>query len=168
MKYIFTLLITVFSATLSAQTEQNHIPVSKSIVGIWRLIDERTLVNGESIKIVTGGYKVINADGTYYTFVTWPNETTITQYGSYKIESDSTLVEHIIENVLQPRLSGKDSPIKYSLIDENTMTVAWSYNFNGNIWINEKWIRLPLAVPTSANGVNFVQPGIKSINCDDF
>lgn len=159
MKYILVLLIIVFSATLSAQTVQNHIPVSKSIVGIWRRIDERKLVNGGSIKIVTGDYKVINADGTYYTFVTWPNETTIAQYGCYEIESDSTLVEHIIENVLHPRLSGKDSPIKYSLIDENTMTVAWSYNLEGNIWINEKWIRLPLAVPTSSSGVNFVQPG---------
>lgn len=158
MKHIFTLLIIVFSATLSAQTEQNHAPISKSIVGIWRLIDERTFANGESMKIATGDYKVINADGTYYTFVTWPNETTIAQYGSYQIESDSTLVEHIIKHVLHPRLSGKKSPIKYSLIDENTMMMAWSYNFNGNIWINEKWIRLPLAVPTSVSDVNFVQP----------
>lgn len=159
MKHIFTLLIVVFSATLSAQTEQNHIPVSKSIVGIWRLIDEKTLINGESLKIVTGNYKVINADGTYYTFVTWPNETAIAQYGSYEIESDSTLVEHIIKHVLHPSLSGKNSPIKYSLIDENTMKMAWSYNLGGNIWINEKWIRLPLAVPTRASGVKLVHPG---------
>lgn len=159
MKHIFTLLIIVFSATLSAQTKQIHIPVSKSIIGIWRLIDERTLTNGESIKIVTGDYKVINADGTYYTFVTWPNETTIAQYGSYEIESDSTLVEHIIENVLHPRLSGKDSPIKYSLIDENTMMMAWSFSLDGNNWVNEKWIRLPLAVPTRASGVKLLHPG---------
>ncbi|GGA66445.1 hypothetical protein GCM10008015_03930 [Flavobacterium palustre] len=159
MKHILALLILVFSATLSAQTEQKHIPVSKSIVGIWRRIDERKLVNGESIKIVTGDYKVINADGTYYTFATLPYETIIVQYGSYEIESDSTLVEHIIQNVLHPRLSGKDSPIKYSLIDENTMTVAWSYNLEGKIWLNEKWIRLPLAVPTSVSGVKFIQPG---------
>lgn len=158
MKHIFTLLIIVFSATLSAQTKQIHIPVSKSIIGIWRLIDERTLANGESIKIVTGDYKVINADGTYYTFVTWPNETTIAQYGSYEIESDSTLVEHIIENVLHPRLSGKDSPIKYSLIDENTMMMAWSFSLDGNNWVNEKWIRLPLAVPTRASGVKLLHP----------
>jgi hypothetical protein len=158
MKHIFTLLIIVFSATLSAQTKQIHIPVSKSIIGIWRLIDERTLANGESIKIVTGDYKVINADGTYYTFVTWPNETTIAQYGSYEIESDSTLVEHIIENVLHPRLSGKDSPIKYSLIDENTMMMAWSFSLDGNNWVNEKWIRLPLAFPTRASGVKLLHP----------
>ena len=81
MKHIFTLLMIVFSATLSAQTEQNHIPVSKSIVGIWRLIDE------------------------------------------------------------------------------NTMRIAWSYNFDGNVWINEKWIRLPLAVPTRASGVKLLHPG---------
>jgi len=159
MKHILVLLVVVFSVKLSAQTEPKHIPVSKSIVGIWRLIDEKKLVNGESIKIVTGNYKVINADGTYYTFVTWPNETTIAQYGSYEIESDSTLVEHIIKHLLQPRLSGKDSPIKYNLIDENTMTVAWSYNLDGKIWVNEKWIRLPLAVPTSRAGVIVVQPG---------
>ncbi|MEL1240586.1 DUF4488 domain-containing protein [Flavobacterium flavipallidum] len=159
MKHILVLLIVVFSVKLSAQTEQNHIPISKSIVGIWRLIDERKLTNGESIRILTGDYKVINADGTYYTFATLPNETIIVQYGSYEIESDSTLVEHIIENVLHPRLSGKDSPIKYNLIDENTMSVAWSYNLEGKIWLNEKWIRLPLAVPRSASGINLVQPG---------
>jgi hypothetical protein len=159
MKHIFTLLIIVFSATLSAQTKQIHIPVSKSIIGIWRLIDERTLANGESIKILTGDYKVINADGTYYTFVTWPNETTIAQYGSYEIETDSTLVEHIIENVLHPRLNGKNSPIKYSLIDENTMMMAWSFSLDGNNWVNEKWIRLPLALPTSINSIKLVRPG---------
>ena len=68
-------------------------------------------------------------------------------------------MEHIIENVLHPRLSGRDSPIKYNLIDENAMIVAWSYNFDGNIWINEKWIRLPLAVPARSSGVKLLHPG---------
>lgn len=157
MKNIFIILTIILSTKLMAQKGQNHIPVSKSIVGIWRLIDERKLLNGETIKIITGDYKVINADGTYYTFVTWPKETTIAQYGSYKIESDSTLVEHIIQNVIHPRFSGKDSPLKYSLIDENTMKMSWSPNLDGKIWVDEKWIRLPLAAPTSASGIKFGQ-----------
>lgn len=159
MKHIFALLTIIFSATLSAQTKQIHIPVSKSIIGIWRLIDEKTLTNGETINILTGDYKVINADGTFYIFATWPTGITIVQYGSYEIETDTTLVEHIIQNVLHPRLNEKNSPIKYCLIDENTMMMAWSFSLDGNNWVNEKWIRLPLALPTSINGINLVQPG---------
>lgn len=74
-----------FSLLANAQTEQTHIPASTSIVGIWRQT-EIALTKGKTMDRLTGNYKVINVDGTYYTFVTWPNETVIGQYGTYKIK----------------------------------------------------------------------------------
>ena len=143
MKNIFILFLLTFSLLTNAQTKKTHIPASESIIGIWRQTTQAiNTLNGQKTDILSGNYKIINADGTYYTFITWPNETVIGQYGSYIIKSDSMLIEHIIMHVTNPSLNGKDSPIKYNLIDKNTMMAAWTPN--GTNWINEKWIRLPL------------------------
>jgi hypothetical protein len=39
------------------------------------------------------------------------------------------------------------------------MNMAWSFSLDGNNWVNEKWIRLPLALPTSINSIKLVRPG---------
>ena len=139
MKNIFALLFLAFSIFTNAQTEQTHIPASKSIVGIWR---QTTWVNnnGETTDRLTGNYKVINADGTYFTFVTWSNETTIGQYGTYEIKTDSTLVESVIKHSMNPNLNGTSGTLMYELKDEKTLMMAWKNNM-GN-WVNEKWARL--------------------------
>ncbi|MFI0428089.1 DUF4488 domain-containing protein [Mariniflexile sp. HMF6888] len=142
MKNILILLFLTFSLLTNAQREQTHIPALKSIVGIWRQTGI-ALTNGNTMDRLNGNYKVINADGSYYTFVTWPNETVIGQYGTYKIKSDSILVEHIIMHEMNSNLNGKDCTIKYKLIDETTLMMAWS--FDNEKWVNEKWTRLPLA-----------------------
>ncbi len=142
MKNILILLFLTFSLLANAQTEQTHIPASKSMVGIWRQTGI-ALTNGKTMDRLTGNYKVINADGSYYTFVTWPNETVIGQYGTYKIKSDNILIEYIIMHEMNSNLNGKDCTIKYKLIDETTLMMAWS--FDNEKWVNEKWTRLPLA-----------------------
>lgn len=92
---LFFLTISFFANGQTKRDEQTHIPTSKSLIGIWR---QSTWVfrNGTSVNALTGNYKVVNADRTYYTFVTWPEKTSIGQFGSYEIKSDSLLVEHII------------------------------------------------------------------------
>jgi len=141
MKNIIILFFLTFSLVTNAQIKQTQLPASKSIVGIWR---QTTWVqNDKSFKILTGNYKVINTDSTYFTFVTWPEKTVIGHYGSYEITSDSTLVEHIITHSIHPNLNGKDQFTKFKQIDENTMNMAWSLD-NKN-WVNEEWTRLPLS-----------------------
>ena len=149
MKNILVLLFLTFSLLTNAQTEQTHIPASKSIVGIWRQTGIENRNTGEIIDIISGNYKVINADGTFFTFVTWgindpSKDTVIGQYGTYEITSDNTLVEHIIKHIINPNLNGTDGDIKFKQIDENTIIISWCSD--NKIRIHEKWTRLPLSM----------------------
>lgn len=149
MKKLFILFtFMIFSQISNGQTTPTHLPASKSLVGIWR----QTGVNygGKVVEVKSGNYKVINPDGTFFTFVTWgmkdqSKDTSIGQYGTYKITSDSTLVENIAKHIMNPNLNGKDSGIKFRFINENTIMMAWS--IDNKRWVNEKWTRLPLTMP---------------------
>ena len=148
MKNIFTFLILILSLQSNAQTEQTHIPASKTMIGIWRQTGIVNPNNGQTINVLSGNYKVINPDGTYFTFVTWGSNdpikgTTIGQYGTYEIKSDALMMEHINKHVINPQLNGKSAELKYNFIDENTLMMAWQNDFKQ--WINEKWTRLPLS-----------------------
>ena len=138
----------LFSVITYGQSNQTHLPASKTLVGIWR--QTGVTQNGNLVDVISGNYKVINSDGTYFTFVTWgmrdqSKDTAIGHYGTYKTTSDSTLVEHIVKHVMYPPLNGKDSLLKFRLIDENTIIMAWSSG--DKTWVDEKWSRLPLSMP---------------------
>ncbi|MBD8487842.1 DUF4488 domain-containing protein [Echinicola sp. CAU 1574] len=105
---------------------------------------------GEIINVTSGNYKVYNPDNTYYTFVAWekdntPQETTIGQYGTYNITSDSTLTEHIIKHILSPNMNDKNSSLRYEMIDKNNILIKWQVD-NQN-WVAERWSRLALTSP---------------------
>ncbi|KJD32575.1 hypothetical protein PK35_10250 [Tamlana nanhaiensis] len=141
LQYLFTASICLSSLLSLAQGEQIHIPTSKSIVGIWQQFVTVKSASGEVKDYFTGNYKVVNPDGTYYTFVNSIKGTSIGQYGTYKITSDSTLTEHIAELYLNPYYSGKDSFIKYHLPNANTLNLTFS--FDGEQWNHETWKRVP-------------------------
>lgn len=145
MKHFFLFIFSILTLASVAQTKQKkkvktlelkkatHVPASKKLVGIWRQTGVANPDNGEVYAINTGNFKVINPDGTYYTFVNWDMlNTTIGQYGTYTITSDSTMVEHIIRHALVPALDGKESTVRFKMTDENTMVTAWSTD-------NKKW-----------------------------
>ncbi|MFV0566467.1 MAG: DUF4488 domain-containing protein [Flavobacteriaceae bacterium] len=148
MRLFFILSFLSFSLLINTQTEQIQIPDSESIVGIWRQTGIENPFTGEFIATISGNYKVISPDGTFFTFVTWPSNdpkkgTAIGQYGNYEVKSDSIMIEKIIKHVLTPNLSGKNATIKYNLVDKETLMMAWE-NEKG-FWINEEWTRLPLS-----------------------
>tara|TARA_R110002049_G_scaffold292003_2_gene476182 strand:- start:1307 stop:1759 length:453 start_codon:yes stop_codon:yes gene_type:complete len=148
MKNILIVLFLAFSVAANGQTEQTHLPASTSVVGIWRQTGVVNPSTGAYMGLLSGNYKVINPDGTYFTFVSWGTKdpkkgTTIGQYGTYEIKSDSTFVEHITKHTIDPKLNGTSGLLKYKLVDKKTLMVAWK---NSNeIWINEEWTRLPLS-----------------------
>ena len=155
MKKKFLSLIAVLA--VFALSAQNHVPASKSMVGIWRQTGAMTS-SGELVNVTTGIYKVINPDSTFYTFITWgaggsnaPTE--IGLYGTYKITSDSTCTEHIVEHATSPDMNGFDSFLKFKLVDENTLMVQWK---NGEKWIKESWSRLQMCKPKSRLGTPVV------------
>jgi hypothetical protein len=156
MKNSFILFFLVCTLVSIAQVKQKkqvktvntkgktHVPASKTLVGIWRQTGMTNPNDGEVYGIRSGNYKVINPDGTFYTFVTWNMQsTTIGQYGSYTITSDSTLVEHIVQHAMVPKLNGKDCMVRYKIIDENTMMSAWS--FDNKKWVEDRMTRLSLS-----------------------
>ncbi|WP_215223171.1 DUF4488 domain-containing protein [Echinicola shivajiensis] len=148
MKRAIILLIAfIITLPLAAQT---HLPASESLVGIWRQTAIMNNFTGKMIEVKSGNYKVFNSDSTFYTFIIWgkqsiTQETTIGQYGNYNITSDSTLVEHIIEHAVNPKMNNSDSHIRYKMIDGDNLIIKWSLD-NKN-WVSEKWSRLPLSIP---------------------
>jgi hypothetical protein len=151
MKKTFLSLIAVLA--VFALTAQNHVPASKSMVGIWRQTGAMT-TSGELVNVRTGIYKVINPDGTFYTFITWGADgsnapTEIGLYGTYKITSDSTCTEHIVKHATSPEMNGTDSFMKSKLVDENTLLVQWK---SGERWVKESWSRLQMGKPKSRLG----------------
>ena len=145
MKNSIILLFLIFSSITIAQTNQTHIPASETMVGIWR---QTGLVNpntGEMMEVISGNYKVINPDKTYFTFVTWGindprRPTVIGQYGTYEIISDSSLVEHIVKHDLNAKMTGTSVELRYIMKDKNTLMLAWKNHID--IWVNEVWTRL--------------------------
>jgi len=109
--------------------------------------------SGELINVTTGIYKVINPDSTFYMFVTWgaggsnaPTE--ISFYGTYKITSDSTYIEHIVKHATSPVMNGVESSLKFKLVNENTLLVQWK---KGERWVKESWSRVQMGKPKVAN-----------------
>jgi len=155
MKKTFLSLIAVLA--VFALSAQNHVPASKSMVGIWRQTGAMTS-SGKLVNVTTGNYKVINPDSTFYTFITWgagglnaPTE--ISFYGTYKITSDSTYTEHIVKHAMSPEKNGVDSALKFKLVNENTLLVQWK---NGERWIKESWSRVQMGKPKSRLGTPVV------------
>ena len=139
--YLITILLIV-----SCKANPTHIPTSETMVGIWRQTGLGNPNTGEMMEVLTGNYKVINADKTFFTFVTWGSYdqrkgTTIGQYGSYKFNTENTLVEYIIQNSLSPKMSGTSNDLRYTLTDKNTLQLSW-INDSG-IMMKELWTRLP-------------------------
>lgn len=125
-----------------AQEDIIHVPASKSLIGFWRQTGYPSPKTGEPKEVVTGNFKVINADGSFYTFSTYARDKAgIGQYGTYKVTSDSTLTEIAVKHILTPSHTGKISPLKYKLIDENTLMVSWKHDETRNA--KELWTRVP-------------------------
>lgn len=125
--------------------DKRHLPASTGLVGMWRqsgAIDS----NGTIIEIPSGNYKVINPDGTFYTFIVWGEKrpTQIGLYGTYTITSDSTYTEKIIKHGINPRMSGTSSELRYRFLDENLLLLEYK-NEALNRWIPEIWRRVELA-----------------------
>lgn len=144
---------------------QDYLPESKSLPGLWRQFMMRRTSEGKFIKIRTGNYKVINPDGTFYSFITWgqgknydpdTDITTMNMYGKYTVTSDSTFTEHIVKHSIDASMSNSDSELRYKFIPEsdNNLMVMEYRNTVTNRWIPEMWERVIL----SAKPTNKSQP----------
>ncbi|GGF78830.1 DUF4488 domain-containing protein [Wenyingzhuangia marina] len=138
---VFSILTTISCSSIKkTKTEKTHLPISKSLVGLWRQTIP-IIKDGKTTNLLTPHYKSINTDGTYYTFNAPGNgNTKIIQYGSYEITSDNTYIEHVITNSAVPTMSNQDSSIKFKLVDENTLIINWKLKDQRGG--TEKWTRV--------------------------
>ena len=150
-KHLFIILFLAVVGTLQAQ---QHLPESKSLVGMWRMIGVGMPNQGGVVKVKSGNFKVINSDGTFYTFLaslpgrntSQPDFATIMLYGTYAVTSDSTLNEHIVKHPHQPQMDNSESELKYKFVtgsDNNVLYMMWK-NTTTNQWIPEMWERVRL------------------------
>lgn len=137
-KMMLTFCFVIFASALFAQ--QNHIAISKSLVGFWRY-SGTWVPNGSTLINPSNHYKVINLDGTYYTFSISTTITQITVWGKVEMTSDSTYTEFITKNGQNPGADNVRCFQTYKIIDNGTVMLS-KYQ-NGNMWSNEKWIRVP-------------------------
>ncbi len=139
--------------------EQKHLVESTTIVGLWQQMKTNEVVDEETgadivQQIPRARYKCIMADGTYFLLDAEPSEdgsehSTIIHYGRYSIVGDSLEIEHIEVCPTVPSLNGHDSHVRYSLPDNNTMTLYYKFALEEGIpgsteWTPEFWKRVTM------------------------
>ncbi|AIQ00471.1 DUF4488 domain-containing protein [Ornithobacterium rhinotracheale] len=144
MKKIFFVFVAVFGIMLNAQEASKHIPISKDLVGFWQQRYIIQTANGEKKLKSSGNYKVINPDGTYYTFmIVAPRNSDIQvpiilQYGTYELIDDTHFNEHIIDHN-NPKFVNTNSQLRYKKMDDNM--ILQEYKNEKGVWIPEIWRR---------------------------
>lgn len=139
--------------------EKKPLVESTSIVGLWQqmktteIIDEETGMEIEQ-QMPRPRYKCIMSDGTYFLLNVELGEdgsghSTIIHYGRYTTVGDSLEIEHVDVCPTVPGLSGHDSHVRYTLPDNNTMTLYYKFALEEGIpgsteWTPEVWKRVKM------------------------
>jgi len=131
---------------------------SSSIVGLWQQM-RSVEVTDESLDATAvlltprPRYKCIMADGSYYLLDVKVDadgvpSNTILHYGTYELQGDSIMLEHIVNCSTDPNLAGVTSTVRYSLTDVNTLSIYYNFGLEGgsedgaNEWMPETWKRV--------------------------
>ena len=147
--FLKTLLISMAAAivpmAMQAQypCEKHHLTESKSLVGIWNQVGVGG-ING-IIKVKSENYKILNADSTFLVFMNHPTAKpalTLSLYGRYTVDSDSTYTEYIVASHWKQEMAGTKSMMRYKLIGHDQLLIEY-YNESLKIWVPEVWKRVP-------------------------
>ena len=142
----------------SVENIQNLVE-SNTMVGLWQQMRSVEIVDeasGETITLLKARlrYKCIMTDGTYYLLdVKVDTEgvatNTILHYGTYELQGDDVMLEHIVNCSTDPKLAGVTSTVRYTLTDVNTISLYYNFGEGGteegaNEWVPETWKRVGL------------------------
>ncbi|MDD4637018.1 MAG: DUF4488 domain-containing protein [Bacteroidales bacterium] len=141
-KIIFVFFL--FIGLTSAQAE-NRVIESNSTVGFWQHIRVTKNADGTNKVAPSGIYKVINADSTFFSFMTSPTGSglALTMFGSYKVTSDSTYTENVQTSLSALGLPTKNNELRYKLVDKNTLFVQF-HVLSNDTWTPEIWVRVTM------------------------
>ncbi len=137
------------SSFLAHKKKNENMALSENMVGVWRQV----VIHKEQAEL-TGNYKFLNPDGTFYSMVVMgaSKSSFVMMCGNYTITSDSTFNEEIIKHS-NPKMRGTESELKYKLLEKNMLLIKYK-NSATNKWIPEIWARVPMIeVPDSKKEV---------------
>lgn len=136
---------------------------STTYVGLWQKYQETTVEDSETDMVIksvapTNLFKCILPDGNYFLYRAFTDAASgqvvsrIEVYGTYQIQGDSVIVEHILTNCALPELSNIDSDVIYKMSDKDNMDVYYKLrNSDGtpgsSEYLPERWQRVPSATP---------------------
>ncbi len=143
------MLLFFSNCAINTKVKKHSLLTSKSLVGVWNQV--MPLKNSNKV-LLTGNFKFINPDGTFYTMVfvdpsgrglrITPNiYTSITMYGTYEITSKSTFTEQIEKHFINSKMSGTQSMLKYRMLSEDKMQIEYKNPVTGT-WVPEWWMRV--------------------------
>lgn len=149
-------LLIILVSTLSFAQNRKYLPESKDLVGLWQQVGNAYKDTKGNLRIIpVGNYKVINNDGTFYTFMLTENGFSgMILYGEYKTTSDSTLEEYVIHHSNE-RYNNSSSIMKYKIIDNDFLLLTFkNMSIENGKEIKEVWVRVktqkgPLFIPKS-------------------
>lgn len=136
---------------------EENLAESKSIVGLWQQMKSVEVADEESGDVFTTlqpapRYKCIMEDGTYYLLnLNVAADGTVTSfidhYGTFELQGDSIELEHINTCSTNPRISGITSTVRYSMPDQNTLSMYYNFGLDegsegSNEWVPETWKRV--------------------------
>ncbi len=136
---------------------------SSSYIGLWQKYQETIVEDPETEMVIksvapTNLFKCILPDGNYFLYRAYTDAesnqvvSTIEVYGTYKMQGDSAIVEHILTNCSVPELSNIDSDVIYKMSDKDNMDVYYKLrNADGtpgsSEYEPEHWQRVASATP---------------------
>lgn len=123
MKRFISLLALVAIGTMLTASAQK---ATNTLVGVWQ--QEQTVQEGGKTRTIhLPVWKVITADGTFYTFLiaSRNGRSMKMNEGTYTLNSDSVMTEHVHRSLTAPELDGCDNAIRYRFVDANTIQIVY-------------------------------------------
>lgn len=141
MKTMITLLALL--ATAGSMSAENK--YGERFEGVWQQV-QYTKPDAAPIRLPV--WKVMQTDGSFCTFLiaNQSGKSIITNEGTYKVTSDSMVVEHVTGSITDPTLVGKNNRITYQFKDKDEVNVTYRMpgaSRDGH----ETWVRVKLEMP---------------------
>lgn len=141
MKTMITLLALL--ATAGSMSAENK--YEERFEGVWQQV-QYTKPDAAPIRLPV--WKVMQTDGSFFTFLiaNQSGKSIITNEGTYKVTSDSTVVEHVTGSITDPTLVGKNNRITYQFKDKDEVNVTYRM-LGASRDGHETWVRVKLEMP---------------------
>lgn len=135
---LLALLVPLFAY---AQTETSQV----RLAGVWQQLGQPE-DNRPPMRLPV--WKVMQNDGSFCTFLIANQEaqSIITNQGTYRLTSDSTVTEHITGSITDPGIVGKDNVIRFQTRGNDLIQITYRTSA-AEQETTETWVRVKLEMP---------------------